>query len=528
MTSEDRPLQETEELKIVYDIDRICDDTLDLDLLLRRLLVKVMDILSADQGAFVLRDDDTGELRVAEREGIPDPEPFFQENQAWITQALNAQGKEGAQVGETGRLFCKISMGDAAVGVLCIVRSSGRAFSARDRSALSAVEGQIDNAIEHAKVLRRLQLRNKELEILYRIDRIRDSTENLQDMLDQILVELQAALDAEMGFIMLYNDQLKKLELKAMDDKGSGVLLRAERDLIDRVSDMAVAAARPMIWKPDDRGKTPAHEVLCAPLFLRDNLIGVFGVLNKKTGRAFDADDKRLLTAIISQADTAIFEDARKALLTKLFKRFVSPQVADALLRDPYKPYLEGEAKEITALFCDLRGYSTTVADMDPKDVVAFLNEFLSEMSALVLANDGTLDKFIGDEVVALFGAPIPFEDHALRACRAALRMQEKLHDLNRSWASRGLPTFGMGIGLNSGPVVVGNIGGEVYLDYTAIGANMNLASRLQGIAKANQILLGPNTYAQVRHLADVEDIGDVTVKGHAKPLRIHHLRGLH
>ena len=143
-------------------------------------------------------------------------------------------------------------MGDKEIGVLYIANSDGRKFSERDLAILSAIEGQIDNAIEHAKVYRQLQLRNKELETLYRIDRIRDSTEDLQDMLDQILVELQAALDAEMGFIMLYSEQLKKLELKAIDAKGSGVLLRSEKDLLSELAQTPGALTAVTDYFPKD------------------------------------------------------------------------------------------------------------------------------------------------------------------------------------------------------------------------------------------------------------------------------------
>lgn len=525
MPSEGRSIAPEEELRIVYELDRVCDETLDLDLLLGKLLRKVRDLLGAERAAFILLDEETGRLRLAHYDGEGDGEAFFERKRAWIEKAFQEEGREGAHVGEGGDRFCRISMGDVPVGVLAVSR--GPAFTEREAAMFAAIEGQIDNGIEHAKTHGRLQARVRELETLYRIDRIRDATEDLQEMLRLILAELQSALDAEMGFIMLYSEQLQKLELKAIDEKGGSVLLRAEEDIINRVSDLAVGGAKPIIWQPEKGARAPVRQALAAPLFLRENLIGVFGVLDKRNGRSFDRDDCRLLHAIISQADTAIFEDARKALLMRLFKKFVSPQVAEEILRDPYHPYLEGEKKEITALFADLRGYSPAVADMDPKDVVSFLNEFLGEMSKIVLANDGTLDKFIGDEVVALFGAPIPFDDHAVRAARAAIQMQEKLRDLNESWARRGLPCFGMGIGLNSGEMVVGNIGGEMYLDYTAIGANMNLASRLQGIAKGGQILLAPGACARLRDLADLDPLGEVSVKGFATPLPVHCLRGL-
>src|SRR5262249_22097277 len=150
----------------------------------------------------------------------------------------------------------------------------------------------------------------------------------------------------------------------------------------------------------------------------------------------------------------------------------------DRILADPGRARLGGERKELTVLFSDIRGFSQIAEGLSPEDLHAFLGEYLTPMTDLVLAAGGTLDKYIGDAIMAFWGAPIDMSDHAARACGVALGMQEALGALNAAWRRAGRPTVAIGIGVNTGPMAVGNMGSAARFEYTVLGDQVNLGSR--------------------------------------------------
>ncbi len=189
-------------------------------------------------------------------------------------------------------------------------------------------------------------------------------------------------------------------------------------------------------------------------------------------------------------------EGREKAQLRATFSRYVSRAVVDRILADPSRMKLGGERKELTVLFSDIRGFSAFSEQMAPEALASFLSEYLTPMTELVLDSGGTLDKYIGDSVMALWSAPVDVPDHAARACDVALRMQEALVDLNQRWARESKPRVAIGIGVNTGAMAVGNMGSLARFDYTAIGDQVNLGARLEGLTKEYgvQILAGEAT----------------------------------
>lgn len=170
--------------------------------------------------------------------------------------------------------------------------------------------------------------------------------------------------------------------------------------------------------------------------------------------------------------------------LRNTMQHYLAPSVLAEMLRDQSKLKLGGEKRELTVLFSDIRGFTTLSEAFDAPDLVAFLNEYFSPMTEIVLQNLGTFDKYIGDALMAYFGAPQEQPDHAVRACRACLEMREKLGELNLRWKGRGLPNIGIGIGLSTGPSAFGNMGSTKLFNYTVIGDNVNIASRVEGASK--------------------------------------------
>jgi adenylate cyclase len=229
---------------------------------------------------------------------------------------------------------------------------------------------------------------------------------------------------------------------------------------------------------------------------------------------------------VASTAYHFVVERKQRMLIKTMFSTYVNPSVVDELISNPEKLTLGGQRKELTVLFTDIEGFTTISEGMSPEELVGLLNEFLSEMTRVVFRNHGTLDKYEGDAVMAFWGAPIHQEDHALRACRSALEMQEAMVDLRRRWEPVHRPSVRIRIGINSGEMVVGNMGGTGRFDYTVIGDSVNIASRLEGANKlyGTGILVSERTYELVRGSLAGRELDLITVKGRSEPLRIFEL----
>jgi len=221
-------------------------------------------------------------------------------------------------------------------------------------------------------------------------------------------------------------------------------------------------------------------------------------------------------------------EGREKAKLRAVFSQYVAGPVVDRILADPARAKLGGERKELTVLFSDIRGFSLFSEGMAPEKLAAFLGEYLTPMTELVLASGGTLDKYIGDAIMAIWGAPIDVPDHAARACEVALEMQEKLLSLNTTWAKAGKPAVAIGIGINTGAMAVGNMGSAARFDYTVLGDQVNLGSRLEALTKEYgiSILVGESTAQAAGDGYVFREIDLVRVKGRAGAVPVFELVG--
>ncbi len=221
-------------------------------------------------------------------------------------------------------------------------------------------------------------------------------------------------------------------------------------------------------------------------------------------------------------------EAKEKKFVKDTFSRYVSPQIVKELLSKPDLLKLGGHKKDVTVIFSDIRSFTTLSEGMDPEELVNFLNEYLSEMTGIIFKHRGVVDKYIGDAIMAFWGAPIDDPDHPVLACETALEMLERLKDLNKRWREQGKKEISIGIGINSGEVTVGNMGSNVRFDYTVMGDNVNLASRLEGINKQykTRIVLSQFTYERVKDRFVTRKLDRVAVKGKKKPVEIYDLVG--
>ena len=216
-------------------------------------------------------------------------------------------------------------------------------------------------------------------------------------------------------------------------------------------------------------------------------------------------------------------EGREKRKVAKLFGRYVSRDVYSQLMNNPDQAELGGKRRDMTVLFSDIRGFTTVTERGDPEELVAQLNEYFSRMVAIVFRHKGTVDKFVGDMVMALFSAPLDNPDHANHAVQAAVDMVRELGELNQAWAARGMVQLDIGIGVNSGDMIAGNIGSSSIMSYTVIGDNVNLGARLESLNKEykTRIIISDATRARLTGSFPTRPLGDVIVKGKSKAVQI-------
>ena len=219
-------------------------------------------------------------------------------------------------------------------------------------------------------------------------------------------------------------------------------------------------------------------------------------------------------------------EEREKKKIRGAFQYYLNASVINEILKDPDKLKLGGDKKDLSVLFSDIRGFTTMSEGLTPQELVALLNEYLTAMTNKVFEYEGLLDKYMGDAIMAVFGAPLDQPDHARRACLTALAMMQELHKLQKKWKEEGRRVFDIGIGVNSGEMNVGNMGSEMRFDYTVMGDMVNLGSRLEGTNKeyGTNIIISEFTYEKVKDSLCCRELDFVRVKGKVKPVRIYEL----
>jgi len=233
-----------------------------------------------------------------------------------------------------------------------------------------------------------------------------------------------------------------------------------------------------------------------------------------------------ILTYFLSEAYRNLVEERRSRFLKKAFSSYVSPQLVEVIVKNPEKLKLGGETREVTVLFSDIRGFTTLSESLSPEKLVDILNEYLDPMTKIVFKNKGTLDKYIGDAIMAIFNAPVEIENHEYFACKAAVEMIEELKRINENFKAKNFPQIDIGIGINTGKVVAGNMGTDIRFDYTVIGDNVNLASRLEGLNKlyGTRIIVSENTYKKVKNEFKFRELDLIRVKGKKIGVKIYEL----
>jgi adenylate cyclase len=540
-TLRDRFDLKQKELNLVLAIDRIRDTAPEPSTMLTAIANALANELQADLCLLYLADWETGELELkaasdrSERLDCLDPATA----QDLAQRAVEADGIVIGQGDELpSALGLSFPSGTAQLagisvaltklpfpgrnlqtGALLLARSQSP-FDQDDVALLEVAESQIDSAVAQAHAYYELQQRNRELETIYRVDRVRDQNLPFDEMLSTVLHELRAAIQAEAGFLMLYDRAQRRLRLRTSthDDL---FWVSPFYDIINQIANEALHQAQLVCH--NDLGYV-LRSVMCIPLILHNEIIGVLGVVNCYGPRGFDVEDRRLLNAIASQMDTAIFESLERRRLRQVLGRSVDPRVMQRLLATPEVDFLKGERTVLSVLYADIRGSTRLAERTDPELLVGFINDYLSRMTEVILSHEGTLDKFVGDEVMALFGAPFPQPDHALRAVHVGLAMQEAHLAVMGAWQAQGVDAAPIGVGIATGELIVGEMGSAQRTDYTVIGRAANLGARICAVAKAGQVLVSQATYDLVKNQVEATPITGLHLKGVDHDVTVYHV----
>jgi class 3 adenylate cyclase len=309
--------------------------------------------------------------------------------------------------------------------------------------------------------------------------------------------------------------QKKLLEKMHITDKSPCI-----RQLIKRKEPLLIAELENLVDETIKEAFGILEAVALVPLLHKGRLLG-FLVLGERINLQPYTEKVLESVKIISNQMVMAIENSKLSNLRHAFSRYVSHQLVDGILSKPEDIKLGGERRKVTILFGDIRGFTSMAESMKPEEVVDLLNTYLSALTDVVFKYEGTLDKYIGDCVMAVFGVPLTHYNDAERAVVAAIEMQQRVDEINAEREKEGRKWVEIGIGINTGYVISGNMGSVDRMDYTVIGDGVNIASRLEGLAGRRQILITREVYEEVKYLVNASFLETVTVKGREKPVDV-------
>lgn len=401
---------------------------------------------------------------------------------------------------------------------------------------------QLEPEADTPKILQqfwKLAHENYLLRLLYDAGKTLQSRLSVADI-GSAMLELAFRIEAvERGFVMMMDESgnvLRQTEVKYRrppDVEQPQIIL--SRAILERMK----ANPEPILISDfgsderfsasDSMKSSGLRSAMCAPLAGANTgrLFGILYVDNMEKAAAFTQEEMNVFAVIASQAAAAVEnatahvqlaeEDARRRAL----ERFLAPEVVEMVAANPQGIRLGGANQKVTILFADIRGFTAMAENLPPETIVEVLNAFFTRVTDVIFEFGGTLDKYMGDAVMALFGAPLSKEDDAVRAVRAAVAIEQLMAELNRDARERGWPELGVGIGVNTGIVTAGNIGSPRRLDYTVIGDPVNVAFRLMSHATPAQVLVSADTACELGSRFTLAALKPMLVKGKSEPLRV-------
>jgi len=386
-----------------------------------------------------------------------------------------------------------------------------------------------------------LEQENSLLKLLLAVGNTLSSVLTPEEIMHHVMELVFQMENVERGFVMLYDERggFKPAVLLYKDENlkrdPRGVVL--SNTLIERVTTERLplliydVAGDARFSSSESLRLSGIRSAMCAPLIYKDKVFGLFYVDCLTRPYAFSKEELSIFSVIAAEAaisfDNARSHDelSRRVVERKALERFLSSAIVEKILASPDEIHLGGENQTVSILFADIRNFTRMAEKMAPQKVVELLNEYFTEMTDLIFDNGGTLDKYLGDGIMAVFGAPIARPDDAARSVKTAVEMQRALAQLNLDWQNRGQPPVQAGIGVNTGPVTAGNIGSSRRIDYTVIGDAVNIASRLCSKAGPGDIMISEPFYQALKNPPPVDQLDPMELKGKAQAVPVYKIK---
>ncbi|HNR66581.1 MAG TPA: adenylate/guanylate cyclase domain-containing protein [bacterium] len=500
-------------LKLFLRIDQLCDHEGDVNEFLPNLLHQLAQILDVQTVVVTIKESES-QQRILGRydrgeSDLSDQELMHLANRTIESRKGTAEAPTDNRINNI--LAVPIVKTAKKLGALLLINKSTGDFGEYDRIVVTIVETRLDDVLD--ELIKREEQRRVSLEnrVMKEIDKIRDESTDHGEALDQMIRTILDSVGAQIGFITLYDSERDRHLPAGKILRGSRPMSQDDYHQVGNLVRLSKDEHRTIIQE-----KLPNSEIDCilvVPMFITGLFLGSVVLINKGDGRPFSESDKQLVESVTRLIDSFIFQEEKFKRLMVLIGREATRDVEEALIGNRPDTAL-GQRTIITMLFADIRNYSQTTKDMDPSTAVRMLNDYFNAVTPLVASHYGIVDKYVGDELVALFTQSTPSGSHAYNAVEAALALQAELKRLNREWELTGRPIIQIGIGIHTGEVVLGQIGSYDRKDYTAIGANMNFASRLQSIAGPGEIMISEATYVGLTGRAMARRVGPYSIKG--------------
>ncbi|AOX02997.1 guanylate cyclase [Moorena producens PAL-8-15-08-1] len=360
----------------------------------------------------------------------------------------------------------------------------------------------------------------REINLLYRVSERIPSCLELSAIAQLFLDEARRLIPGDCGSVLLINSETDQLDIISAFGKQYNPKDFFQLSNSNTENGLGIGKAEIVNQVQDDprfiATVKSINSLVCAPLKTQKGLLGVINFCSEKPVN-YTAQDLKFLTILGAQAAGAI-ENAllhrnklQEERIKSRLERYIPSQLVQAIIDAKGNISLTPAKKPITILFSDIRNFTTRCEELEAHKIVEYLNEYFTSMVDVIFSHDGTVNKFVGDMIVAMFGAPSKLEDNQGQAIAAAIAMQHQLKTMPTPWIRENFLT---GIGISSGEVVVGNIGSPQHMDYTAIGDEVNIAARLQAMANGGQILVSGSVYEATKHQYTYRELGQVSIKG--------------
>ena len=508
------------EARILKDFELVENKCRDKEEFLEKIKYLLMRIFRADFCFLVIRENSRFTVKSAEYPSDNYDAELFKKiaaglnNNGSMLVVNNTRKHVGLKShGFKSALGTAIKVGEEAGAAILGFRKK-KTFFRLDGWKLMVVKKGFASSLSKLKVKEELKEKNKELEILGRISSLQETISDYSKLITAILKEIKNEINCELAFFYLKSEQEQFL---AVGKSSESSFMKGNRQTFIKLAEETIDESESNEF---GRINSDIENGLCLPFITSvDSQEGVLGVVNAE----LTDYSRRVLQMVVKQISSAVAEDWEKVQIKNAFGRYVSPEIIETMLKNKEQDYLKTKKDEVTVLFSDVRGFTKLSEQFPPEKIVEMLNEHFNMMTEIILRNKGMVDKFIGDAIMAVWGTPVYLESQSFRAVKAAMEMQKAQKELEKKYSKQGI-RFSIGIGVNTGEAIIGNVGSELKMDYTVMGDTPNTASRICSAAQAGQVLISESTYREARKSIKAVKLKPIEAKNKSVPVQVYEL----